>query len=159
MAPQRRTRPRRHNTCLLRHLLVLVKLVGHDDEVGAAPLRLRHEHAGPQPVLPCLVIGAGHFAGTLAAVGVAHGQRLALKLGVAQGSHAGKEAVHIQVHYGALGLLAAAQRLCWGGRRRVGRHAQHQRLDAGLPRSCSEPTHPVHMLRQAHFHVLSIPAG
>jgi len=46
-----------NTTDLLRDLLILVKLIRHDDEMWAALLGLSNEHAGTDPKLASLVIG------------------------------------------------------------------------------------------------------
>ena len=72
---------------LLRHLLILVKLVGHDNEVRAPLLGFCNEHAGPDAKLASLIVGRGDFSSALSTVGVADSQRLALKGGLCKGRY------------------------------------------------------------------------
>lgn len=46
-----------HRTDLLRHFLILVKLIRHDNEVWAALLGLSNEHAGTDAKLASLIVG------------------------------------------------------------------------------------------------------
>lgn len=80
---------------LLRDFLILLKLVGHDNEVGAALLGFCNEHAGSDAKLARLVVGRGDLARALSAVGVADSQGLALEGGLCQAGNRGKEAVHV----------------------------------------------------------------
>ena len=73
-----------HETHLLRDVFILLKLVGHDDEVGAALLALRNKHAGLDAELARLIVGGGDLPRALSAVGVGHSQGLAPKRGVGQ---------------------------------------------------------------------------
>ena len=87
---------------LLRDILILLKLVGHDNEVRAALLALCNEHAGLDAKLARLIVGRGDLAGPLSAVGVADCKGLALEGGVCQACHRCKEAIHVQVDDGPL---------------------------------------------------------
>lgn len=90
---------------LLRDVFILLKLVGHDDEVGAAFLALRNEHAGLDAEFTGLIVGGGDLPRPLSAVGVGHSQGLAPEGGVSQACHRCKEAVHVQVNDGTLCCL------------------------------------------------------
>lgn len=67
---------------LFRDLLILVKLVRHDNEVGAGLLGLRNEHAGTDAKLASLIVSRRNFPSALGTVGVADCKRLALEGGL-----------------------------------------------------------------------------
>ena len=80
-------RVNRRTVYLLRHLLILVKLVGHDNEVRAPFLGFCNEHAGPDAKLSSLIVGRGDFSSALCTVRVADSQGFALERWLCKGGN------------------------------------------------------------------------